>query len=148
MFKRILVPLDGSGLAELALQQALPLCSGAGEIVLLQVIRLPLPVMTPDVGMTMPMVYMDDMLDEAMAYLNGWVKELEDKGVQAVAAVVEGDNVADTIIDYAKQHDIALIVQSTHGRGGFSRLVFGSVAESVLRQAPCPVMFIRADMDD
>jgi len=148
MFKRILVPLDGSELAELALQQALPLCSGAGEIVLLQVIRLPLPVMTPDVGMTMPMVDMDDMFDEAMAYLNGWVEELADKGVQAVAAVVEGDNVADSIVDYAKQHDIALIVQSTHGRGGFSRLVFGSVAEGVLRQTPCPVMFIRADMDD
>ena len=148
MFKRILVPLDGSELAELALQQALSLCPDAGEIVLLQVIRLPLPVMTPDVGMTMPMVDMDDMLDDAMAYLNRWVEDLEKMGVQAVAAVVEGDNVADTIADYAKQHDIALIIQSTHGRGGFSRLVFGSVAEGVLRQTPCPVMFIRADTDD
>ena len=148
MFKRILVPLDGSELAELALRQALSLCSDAGEIVLLQVIRLPLPVMTPDVGMTMPMVDMDDMLDDAMAYLNRWVEDLEKMGVQAVAAVVEGDNVADTIADYAKQHDIALIIQSTHGRGGFSRLVFGSVAEGVLRQTPCPVMFIRAGTDD
>ena len=148
MFKRILVPLDGSELAELALRQALSLCPDAGEIVLLQVIRLPLPVMTPDVGMTMPMVDMDDMLDDAMAYLNRWVEDLEKMGVQAVAAVVEGDNVADTIADYAKQHDIALIIQSTHGRGGFSRLVFGSVAEGVLRQTPCPVMFIRADTDD
>jgi nucleotide-binding universal stress UspA family protein len=148
MFKRILVPLDGSELAEKALQQALSLCPESGEIVLLQVIRLPLPVMTPDVGMTMPVIDMDDMFDEAMAYLNGWVEELADKGVQASAAVVEGDNVADTIADYAKEHDIALIVQSTHGRGGFSRLVFGSVAEGVLRQAPCPVMFIRANTDD
>jgi len=148
MYNRILVPLDGSELAEKALQQAQSLCPDTGEIVLLQVIRLPLPVMTPDVGMTMPVIDMDDMLAEAKAYLNEWVEALEGKGVRASAAVVEGDNVADTIADYAKQHDIALIVQSTHGRGGLSRLVFGSVAEGVLKQTPCPVMFIRAGTDD
>ncbi len=148
MFKRILVPLDGSELAEKALQQALSLCPDTGEIVLLQVIRLPLPVMTPDVGMAMPVIAVDDMFDEAKAYLNEWVKALEDKGVRAKAVVVEGNNVADMIVDYAKEHDIALIIKTTHGRGGLSRLVFGSVAEGVLRQTPCPVMFIRADTDD
>jgi nucleotide-binding universal stress UspA family protein len=148
MYDRILVPLDGSELAEKALEQALSLCPESGEIVLLQVIRLPLPVMTPDVGMTMPVIDMDDMLAEAMAYLNKWVDELAARGVKASVAVVEGDNIADAITDYAREHDISLIVQSTHGRGGLSRLVFGSVSEGVLRRTPCPVMFIRADTDD
>lgn len=148
MYNRILVPLDGSELAEKALQQALSLCPEFGEIILLQVVRLPLPVMTPDVGMTMPVIDMDELFAEAEAYLNKWVDKLADEGVRASAAVVEGDNIADAIVDYAKEHDISLIVQSTHGRGGLSRLVFGSVSEGVLRRTPCPVMFIRADTDD
>ena len=148
MFMRILVPLDGSELAEKALLQATSLCPEAGEIVLLQVLRLPLPVMTPDVGMTMPMADMDEMLDEAMGYLNKWVDQLTSEGIKASAVVVEGDNIAEAITDYAKEHESALIVKSTHGRGGLSRLVFGSVAEGVLRRTPCPVMFIRVSEDD
>ena len=148
MFMRILVPLDGSELAEQALLQATSLCPEAGEIILLQVLRLPLPVMTPDVGMTMPMTDMDDMLDEAMDYLNKWVDQLTNKGFKASAVAVEGDNIATAIVNYAKEHDVSLIVKTTHGRGGLSRLVFGSVAEGVLRKTPCPVMFIRVSDDD
>ena len=143
MYKRSLVPLEGSELAERAIPQATGLCPQDGEIILLQVIRLPLPVMTPDIGMTMPVVDMDDMVEEGMSYLNKWVAELAEQGFSAKSVVIEGDNVADTIVDYAKENDISLIVKSTHGRGGLSRLVFGSVAEGVMRQAPCPVMFIR-----
>ncbi len=91
MFMRILVPLDGSELAERALLQATTLCPEAGEIVLLQVFRLPLPVMTPDVGMTMPMTDMDDMLDEATSYLNKWVDQLQirvSKQVQSLSKAI------------------------------------------------------------
>ena len=148
MFMRIVVPLDGSELAEQAVLQAMSLCPDAGEIILLQVLRLPLPVMTPDVGMTMPMTDMDEMLDESMSYLNKWVDQLTDQGFNASAVAIEGDNIATAITDYAKEHDVSLIVKTTHGRGGLSRLVFGSVAEGVLRKTPCPVMFIRVSDDD
>lgn len=148
MYKRILIPLDGSELAEKAIDEAKGLCPGQGELVLMQVVRLPLPVMTPEVGMSMPVIDMDDLNAEALAYLNSWVEKLEEEGFRASAAVVEGDNVADAITKYAAENDINLIVQSTHGRGGLSRLVFGSVSEGVLRQAPCPVMFIRSNDED
>ena len=147
MYKRILVPLDGSAIAEKAIAQATGLCADASEIVLLQVIRLPLPVMTPDIGMTMPAIHVDDMMDEATSYLSSLADDLNEQGINATIAVVEGDNVANTIVAYARENNVALIVKSTHGRGGFSRLVFGSVAEGVLRQTPCPVMFIRPEND-
>ncbi len=49
------------------------------------------------------------------------------------------------ITNYARQHDIDLIVMGTHGRGGISHLLLGSVTENVIRTAPCPVLTVRAD---
>jgi nucleotide-binding universal stress UspA family protein len=53
------------------------------------------------------------------------------------------DDPADGILRYAREHDVDLIVMGTHGRAGAARLVLGSVAESVLRAAPCPVVTLR-----
>lgn len=147
MFKRILVPLDGSELAEQALVQAKGLAQDCCEVHLLQVIRLPLPVMTPDIGMSVPVIDVDELVGEAMAYLESVAEQFENQGIGAKCAVVEEDNIADAIVNYAREHSIDLIAQSTHGRGGLSRLVFGSVAEAVLRQAPCPIMLIRVEND-
>ncbi|NOZ51390.1 MAG: universal stress protein [Chloroflexi bacterium] len=144
MYKRILVPLDGSSLAENALTQAKNVCEQTSEIVLLQVIHLPVPIMTPDLNMSLPAIDSEELRAEALSYLQSVADQLTAEGLQVSVDVVEEDNVADAIIDYAKEHSIDLIVQSTHGRGGFSRLVFGSVSEDVLRKTPCPVMFIRS----
>lgn len=144
MYKHILVPLDGSDLAEQALTEAKKLVAPETLITLFQVIRLPLPVMSPDVGLSMPVIEMDDLMSEAMGYLNKVAAELATEGITANCDVMEADNVADAITDYARGHGVDLIVKTTHGRGGLSRLVFGSVAEGVVRQAPCPVLLIRA----
>lgn len=144
MYKHILVPLDGSELAESALVEAKKLATAGAEIILFQVIRLPLPVMSPDVGLSMPVIEMDDLMAEAMTYLKEHVVTLAQQGFTARADVVEADNVADAIVQYAKKHGVDLIVKTTHGRGGLSRLVFGSVAEGVVRHASCPVLLVRA----
>lgn len=144
MYKHILVPLDGSDLAEQAVVEARKLAGPETQITLFQVIRLPLPVMSPDVGLSMPVIEIDDLTKEAMTYLNKVAAELEAAGISASCDVVEADHVADAITDYARAHDVDLIVKTTHGRGGLSRLVFGSVAEGVVRHAPCPVLLIRA----
>jgi nucleotide-binding universal stress UspA family protein len=57
------------------------------------------------------------------------------------ATVVKG-NVAEEIIDYAARHDIAMIVMGTHGYKGLEKVLFGSVAEKVVKTAPCPVLTI------
>lgn len=144
MYKHILVPLDGSDLAEQALVEAKKLVGPESKITLFQVIRLPLPVMSPDVGLSMPVIEMDDLMGEAMGYLNKVAADLAVEGIEANCDVVEADNVAEAITNYARDQGIDLIVKTTHGRGGLSRLVFGSVAEGVVRHAPCPVLLIRA----
>lgn len=144
MYKRILVPLDGSELAEKALPHVKDLCAENTEILLLEVIRLPLPIMTPDISISLPVVDTEELKNEARKYLKGIAEQLEKEGLRVSYDVVEADDVVDAIVKYAIEHQVNLIVKSTHGRGGLSRLVFGSTAEGVLRKAPCPVMFIRA----
>jgi len=58
---------------------------------------------------------------------------------------VDGPSPADAIVSYADEHDVDLVVAGTHGRRGLRRLFIGSVAEEVLRRAPCPVLTVRAD---
>lgn len=144
MYKRILVPLDGSKLAESALPHAREVCTETAEILLLEVIRLPMPIMTPDISMSLPVVDTEELKNEAREYLKGVAGKLKKEGLRVSYDVVEADDVADAIVNYAREHNVDLIVQSTHGRGGLSRLVFGSIAEGVLRKTSCPVMFIRA----
>jgi nucleotide-binding universal stress UspA family protein len=71
-----------------------------------------------------------------------------DGPLNAVAVVERASNVAQAITDYARNHAIDLIVVGTHGRGAVSRFLMGSVAERVVRSAPCPVLTVRADERD
>ena len=63
--------------------------------------------------------------------------------LHAIAVLETSDNPAEQIVMYAKAHDIGLIVMGTHGRGAMARLLVGSVAEKVVRTAPCPVLTVR-----
>jgi len=71
--------------------------------------------------------------------------EATDDGLTIVRTVLVGDE-AEEINRFAKENQVDLIVMGTHGRTGLSRLLMGSVAESVLREAPCPVMTIKSPM--
>ncbi len=66
---------------------------------------------------------------------------LSDAGVTVRTQIAEG-NTASEIVRHAAEHDVDLVVMGTHGRSGFDRLTLGSVAEKVLRKAPCPVLTI------
>jgi nucleotide-binding universal stress UspA family protein len=145
MYKKILVPLDGSELAEKAIPYATELCKGETEVILFQVIHIPLPLAAPDASIAVPMPDPQELMDEALAYLEGIAESLRKDGVNAKAVANEQDVTADAIIAYAKENDVDLIVMTTHGRSGLSRLVFGSVAESVVRHTPCPVLLIRTN---
>ncbi len=147
MYEKILAPLDGSKLAEQAIPYATELCKGATEVTLFQVVHLPLPLAAPDVNMAVPLPDPEALKKKALDYLEKLAAPLREEGVNVKTAVVERDVVAEAIVDYAEQNDIDLIVMTTHGRSGLSRLVFGSVAESVVRHAPCPVLLIRSKED-
>jgi nucleotide-binding universal stress UspA family protein len=148
MYKNILVPLDGSKLAEQAIPYATELCKGSTEVTLFQVVHLPLNLAAPDVSIATPLPDPQELIEEALAYLEELAKPLREEGVTIKTDAIERDVVADAIVAYAREHDIDLIVMTTHGRSGLSRLVFGSVAESVVRHTPCPVLLIRVQNED
>ncbi len=147
-FRSILVPLDGSALAEKALAAALQLARAmAGRadatsvrLILLRVVG-PVALVAAD-----PMLYDELMrmgVDEAQAYLKTVVETVDAGPVQVEVQAVSGAP-ADAIVHYAEEHGVDLIVMSSHGRTGSSRWVYGSVAEKVLHHAPCATVIIRA----
>ncbi len=143
MYKNILVPLDGSPLAEQALRQIEHLSAPEAVVNLIQVVRLPMPVVAPEMSVPISTGNLEEVAREANAYLSTKATGLAQLAASVKTDVVEGDDIALTITNYAAKHHCDVIVMCTHGRGGLSRLVFGSVAEDVVRHAPCPVMIMR-----
>jgi nucleotide-binding universal stress UspA family protein len=83
----------------------------------------------------------------ARDYLDGVVARLQQHGLQVDAEHPEG-HAADVIVRRAGELGVSLILMTTHGRSGLGRVVFGSVADSVLRHAACPVLLVRVTPDD
>ena len=142
MFKRVLVTLDGSKVAEgvlpLLKQIAGPLDL---EVTLLRVLQ-PLP---PDVIEGTRYITVEDIpgrFKNAYEYLAPIAADLEATGVRVAADVRRGDPVTE-IVQAARDAKADMIAMTTHGRSGFSRLLFGSVAEAVLRQTEIPVFLMR-----
>lgn len=140
MFEKILVPLDGSTLAEQALPAAKEIASaGNARLVLFRVVPY-FTVLAADPLLYEEMNRMGE--DEAQAYLRATQEGIGEEVAVEVACDV--GSAADAILQYAQENEIDLIVMSSHGRSGINRWVYGSVAERVLSQAPCPVLVITA----
>jgi nucleotide-binding universal stress UspA family protein len=150
MFKRILVPLDGSKLAEKALPYAEALAKKfEAELILVQVLQL-MPEFVG--GAHGGVVFHEQIVQERQvtdAYLNSLMRQVYELDKQPVRTVVlEAHSVATAITTLACDESVELIVMSTHGRSGLSRLVHGSVAGQVLHEAPCPVLLIKVAESD
>jgi nucleotide-binding universal stress UspA family protein len=89
-----------------------------------------------------------DLESSAMRELDARITDDDRRTLNVVAVACRGVNVAHTITTYAKDHAIDLIVTGTHGRGAVTHLLMGSVAERVVRIAPCPVLTVRAHERD
>jgi nucleotide-binding universal stress UspA family protein len=144
--RHILVPLDGSELAEHALPLATDLARRAGAaITLLRSVNWALEVAgfnAYDVGHSS--VGLIDMAEEsARDYLSQRAQGLTAQGL-TVHSAVRNEPAAESILDHAAEQQVDLIVMSTHGRGGMGRWVYGSVADRVLRGATVPVLLVRA----
>jgi universal stress protein A len=143
MFTRILVPTDFSEPSDAALDYARVVAGRFGaSLHLLHVVEVPGVMMGPD-------AYIADVpgvearcFEDARARLQDVLTPHDRTRYKATTDVVAGTS-ARSILDYAREQGIDLIVMGTHGRGGFSHLLMGSVAEKVVRQAACPVMTVR-----
>lgn len=146
MYSKVLVPLDGSELAECALSEVIRLSKGGmvGEAVLLRVVSTEV--------VRIPKSYERSIdyealrranMTEAANYLDEVRSRLEKEGVKAGKQLLEG-RPEEQIIDYARNLPVDLIVIATHGYTGMKRLMFGSVALQVLHDAKVPVLLVRA----
>jgi nucleotide-binding universal stress UspA family protein len=148
MYKNILVPLDGSELAEGVLSHVATVAKGCQEpkIVLLRVVEpIEIPYGDAITTVTIDQLQQLENNDKANAekYLNKIAKNLTMTGLKTVSTVVKG-KAADTIVDYVDNNNIDLVVFSTHGRSGLSRWFWGSVADRVLRHVCVAVLMVRA----
>jgi len=143
---QVLVPLDGSALAESILLPARRLASLADlQLMLVQVIQ---PLAAPLESQSSAPWRFDARLSdlrrkEAADYLKAWAEECTSNGVRAGYSAPLGNNVADTILSMAESPEVGLIALATHGRGGLKRLALGSVADKLVRNAPRPVLVYR-----
>ncbi len=148
MFKKMLVCLDGSKLAEqilpYATEEALRLGS---KLVLLQVIVVQTPPVVAAGASAYAVKAAEQQFErdetEAKAYLEGLAQPLREMGLDVECVTLRGLQIGQTIIDYANDHKVDLIAIATHGRSGLKRLVFGSVAEFVLRESGLPILLIK-----
>lgn len=136
---KIVVPLDGSALAETALWKAVALTQGQPTTLVL--IRAAEAFTLPGADPTDAQV---NVVREAEEYLDGVAERVRNGGVQHVETAVWYGAPAPAIVEAARIAKADLIAMTTHGRSGLGRLFLGSVAESVLRSATTPILLLRA----
>jgi nucleotide-binding universal stress UspA family protein len=139
-FKRILLPLDGSPLAERVLVAALEMAKDVDvELFMIHVVER-----GSFYGFGHDEVHINQDIETAQTYL----AELRDRAIPADVAVhshVAVGSSADVIVDYAEAQAIDLIIVSSRGVSGFDSWMFGSVAEKVMKGAPCAILVIRQE---
>ncbi len=141
--KRILVPLDFSEQSLRALAYAKTLAKPfAASLDLIHVV--PNPYVTDPTGLYtgLPQSFLDELDQNARTQLSAVLTGDEHQAFSARRIVAVGDPLFE-IVEYARREPVDLIVMGTHGRTGISHLVLGSVAERVVRTAPCPVLTVR-----
>ena len=153
MYEHLLVVLDGSPTAEQILVHAEALAVAFHSTITLvraTVSAETLLAQTATSGGTLgdvgafvdPTPVLDADRDTAVEYLNGVAARLRQHNLTVNTEHPEGP-AAEEIVKRATELGVSLILMTTHGRGGLSRVVFGSTADSVLRHAPCPVLLVR-----
>jgi nucleotide-binding universal stress UspA family protein len=148
VFESILIPTDGSSTSDKAIEKGLELARLAGaRVTFLHVLENPLVsgYATPEAMPYAAQLYQDlrvsgeQILKQALA-------KAEAQGVQATTRLVEDGDPVKAIVDASKDHDA--VVMGTHGRRGFNRWMFGSVAEGALRRADKPFLLVRGAEED
>ena len=148
MYTKMLVPLDGSELAECVLPQVEAITTGC-QVSTVVFVRVAEPLEIPRGEARIAFTeeqwreLEENRTRDAHKYLEQLVQRLDFKGAQLETKVLFG-KAADTLADYADGNDFDLIIIATHGRSGVSRWVWGSVAERILHSACVPVLMVRA----
>ncbi len=145
-YRKILVPLDGSGWAERAIPHAMHIARSQGaRLILLHVYRPPMYEYIDQIALAGVTEIADQIRERAESYLLGLRNELRQQGLNADYVILEGLSPAAAIADFVKTEGVDLVVMSTHGRTGLARFLFGSVAQKIVQSVSVPVMLVRPD---
>ncbi len=146
MYQRILVPSDGSPTSQRALEEALGLARQVGQGAQLELLHVVEIILFPDSEIYFNYAELQKIMrssgEKILAQAEKMVREA---GVAVQKRLLEagGERIANVIVEEARRWPADLIVIGTHGRSGFSRILFGSVAEGVVHTADVPVLLIR-----
>ena len=142
--KSILCPVDFSETSDLAMQYALALARMNGaSLTLLHVVAPAMAALPGEAGLlAVPQTDLQEITDACLSRLASIADSIQDQGVPVDFKVVSGVPFLE-IARYAGEHETDLIVMGSRGRTGLSHLLIGSVAERVLRKAPCPVLTVK-----
>lgn len=147
MYKRILVPTDGSTLSKKAVRNAIELAASLGaEVVALNVVpRYPVSYFEGSISVDSSEVARVEKQwsEQGMALAESVRKAADAAGVKAKAVTVRSDLVAEAIMAAARKHKCDLVVMASHGRKGIKRLLLGSETQHVLTHGAVPVLVLR-----
>jgi nucleotide-binding universal stress UspA family protein len=139
----ILVPIDFSTYAEHALDYAVVLAAKLGAKINI-VNAIPIPALgVPEMGMALSASMIEKVVVENQRALDK-IADARRKLATIGSVIIRSGDARDVILQACEELKIDLIVMGTHGRRGVSRALLGSVAEMVVRTAPCPVLTLRA----
>jgi len=150
MYKKVLVPLDGSELAECTLSHVKNLVKdgSAGEVTLLNVVKADFSwILTESEypqGIDLDAIR-EPLFAKSRKYLADTKSQLASEGIMVKTASLEGNRPANTITEYAQKEGMDMIIIGTHGYTGLKKLMLGSVAFGVLHQSHIPVLLIRPE---
>jgi nucleotide-binding universal stress UspA family protein len=146
MFKKVLVPLDGSGLSECSLNEINKVASNDTQIVLMRIEEKPQrDYHTAPVDSGALEQAQKARRTDAEMYLSKVADQLKSQGMNMVETVYSEGSPAQEILDYTDREKPDLILMSSHGRTGISRWAMGSVADKILRSSTAPVLLIRPE---
>jgi nucleotide-binding universal stress UspA family protein len=142
MLNNILVPLDGSPVADLAVPHAAEIARRAGVgLHLVRVHQPVIPALGPDAAAFYPDPVVDQgLLEAARDWLFQRVHAVRHETGLPVSCTFHVGAVVDEIVGAANRHDPPLIACTTHGSGGWALRGWGSIAQTIVRRAPCPVL--------
>ena len=153
MYKKILVPLDGSELAECTLNHVKKLFQDGpvGEVVLLNAVVIEIPWRELNAGDEGHAIRFDynafkkTFMDKSRKYLAKVKSRFSSEGIKVKTETIESNGPSQTITDYTQKNGVDLIVIATHGYTGMKKMMLGSIALKVLHESNVPVLLVRPE---
>jgi nucleotide-binding universal stress UspA family protein len=147
-YKKIVVPIDGSGWSERAIPHAVDIAHKYNsELILLHVFKPPAAEYLGEIALAGQDEQLMQLRNEMKQHLMALRSKLRSENIEVRVQWIEGSGVAEIIIEYLKEEKADLVVMSSHGRTGISRMLFGSVANQVMEGVHIPVLIVRPDKE-